>query len=108
MKFAPVYGAFALACLIGTYALHRDGGRALYFKPMNHASDAIAEGPMSQPSIGAPNPVQQTAESSAFSNSSNDSADLNGADSAVVGGVGDAPQIQEAPVLQPHLPPPPR
>ena len=108
MKFAPVYGAFALACLIGTYALHRDGGRGLPFQPNNHVSDAKAEASVSQANFDAPDRVQQTAESRDFSNSSNDSADLSGADNPVAGGFEDAPQIQEATEMQPHLPPPPR
>ena len=72
MKLASVYGTVAMACLVVTYGLHRDNGRALDLAHINRApktisvADArpnrevvhpwfheIAERPSSAPSISA-------------------------------------------------------
>ena len=42
MKLASVYGTFAMACLVVTYGLHRDNGRALDLAHINRAPKTIS------------------------------------------------------------------
>ena len=79
MKFASVYGAFAIACVIVTYALHHGGGRAFPVKSTGQTDEPAAPTPVNQVSAAVPANVEDT-DTDTFSEAENQDAGFATAD----------------------------